>query len=130
MIPAGSSELRAAYHQHTSRHLYSLHLLLFYAVECGLKSVYLRRNRLSNTDQIPRADLRGSHDLGRWVKELRLPASVASKGSRFRLERDGSAQTISRAHEAWRYGVRMNPDDERDLVSYLRAIHAWIKGAL
>jgi hypothetical protein len=130
MIPAGSSELRAAYHQHTSKHACSLYLLLFYAVECGLKSVYLRQNRLSNTDRIHRADLRGSHDLGGWIKELRLPASIATKGHPFRLERDGSAHTISRAHEAWRYGVRMKPEDEENLVSFLRAIHGWIKGEL
>jgi hypothetical protein len=129
-IPAGTSELRNAFWQHGQKdHPVSGHLLLFYAVECGLKSVYLRRNRLQTTDQIPQDQDRG-HDLARWIKELRLPASVLSAGATFRLARDGSCYGIEMAHQAWRYGVVVEGADEASLLEYLRNVQNWIQEAL
>lgn len=129
-IPAGTTELRSAFWQHVRKDPASGHLLLFYAVECGLKSVYLRRNRLQRTDQIPPELQEKGHDLARWVKELRLPAAIVQAGVEFRLTRDGSRYRIEMAHQAWRYGVAMEEDDEAMLLEYLRNIQNWIQEAL
>ena len=133
-IEAGTDELRRGFWQLTQGHPTSQSLRLFYAVECGLKSVYLRRNQLRTTGQIqdPGLQERG-HDIARWVKELRLPASIASKGPTFRLKREKakrghSTHVIEVAHQAWRYGVQMEESDESTLLEYLRKIHNWVEG--
>lgn len=133
MLPAGKSELRKAFHQHISLAKNgtspSHYLLLFYAVECGLKSIYLHRMRVKTTSDISDETLRGSHDLMRWVKakELRLPAFISGTSISFRLRRDKSSWSISYAHQAWRYGVAIAPADEQRLVHWLEKVYEWIK---
>ncbi len=132
MIPAGRTELRKVcdkhFHVSENEHLPSYYLLLFYAVECGLKAVYLQRRKFSRTDQITDETLRKSHDLMTWSKELRLPASITGKNTSFRLQRDNTYRwRISRAHEAWRYGVVIEPADEEELISWLKRVYDWVK---
>ena len=132
MIPAGEGELRRAFHQHTGLAedgTSALHyLLLFYAVECGLKSIYLRRAPIgvNTTNDIPAEDFYG-HDLGRWAQELKLPISITAVNTSFHLRRDHSQWSISDAHQAWRYGVAITPADEQRLVSWLEQVHQWIE---
>ncbi|NEP82099.1 MAG: hypothetical protein F6K39_30520 [Okeania sp. SIO3B3] len=56
MIPAGLTNLRHAFYTHRqeARKIsgISANLLLFYAAECGLKSIYLKQDKLLKTDQI------------------------------------------------------------------------------
>ena len=134
MIPAGISELQKAFWQHkncseecTST---SSYLLLFYAVECGLKSVYLHGKRLNTTDDISDTALRQSHDLSKWAKALRLPVSMTGANTNFHLNRDRHprpSQTIRSAHEAWRYGVVIDENDETQLVNWFKQVAKWIK---
>ncbi len=128
MIYAGISELRSAFHQHAvaGKHdsAASRQLLRFYAVECGLKSVYLQRNNLRTTEQ---AEILWNHDLGNLAKELRLPASLAGQAPNFHLRRDHTCYPVSQAHQAWRYGVAINPGDEQILRRWLDQIHDWIR---
>ena len=108
-----------------------MNLLLFYAVECGLKSVYLRRHRFRTTAQIQDLELQDKgHDIARWVKELRLPASLLRASGEFRLIRDGARYGIEMAHQAWRYGVSMEEIDEAGLLEYLQTIQNWVDEAL
>jgi hypothetical protein len=130
-IPAGSSELRNAFRQHLRREAAAVHLLLFYSVECGLKSVYLQRMRLKTTDQIRDPELQEKgHDIARWVKELKLPASLLQARTEFRLIRDGSHYRVEMAHQAWRYGVAMDKADEAKILKYLVSIQGWIQEEL
>ena len=107
----------------------SHYLLLFYAVECGLKSVYLRRRYPSRGTIASISDerLRASHDLALWIKELRLPAFIAGTNPNFRLERDRSSWSVDKAHQAWRYGVVIEVQDEQSLVCWLDNIRRWIE---
>jgi hypothetical protein len=141
MIPAGVSELRQAFHSHLGAFPQttgiSSHLLLFYAAECGMKSIWLRRNRLRTTDDIAEPTLlsRDGHNLDRWRKELKIPASQLpfttqtenKKIPTFHLERGGSSLDVEKAHQAWRYGIRLKPQDEKDLVEWLKNLCNWIK---
>ena len=133
MLPAGISELRQAFrvHLHAAQgnEGFSFHLLLFYAAECGLKTVWLRRNRLLRTERIPDQTLlrNDGHNLARWVKELRVPASVAQSVPSFRLATDGTAWDVEKAHQAWRYGVRIQQKDETALIAWLEQLCQWIK---
>jgi hypothetical protein len=102
-------------------------LLLFYAAECGLKSAWMRRNRLRTTAQIDAYLLQQSgHDLMLWAKELFLPAAVVHGTVQFRLQRDGVPCGVPLAHQAWRYGVRIDPQDEQRLVRWIANLCDWV----
>jgi len=106
----------------------SNYLLLFYAIECGLKSIYLRRHRLQTIDQIYDVQLRKSHDLALWVKELRLPASQTGIAPSFKLARDSQGSLgIEFVHQAWRYGVIVDVVDEQLILLWLGRVKRWIE---
>ncbi len=133
MIHAGFSELKKAFNGHSKNaeggEDKSHYLLLFYAVESGLKSVYLREKRLNTTEKITDVNLLKSHDLDLWVKELRLPAFVTGQNQRprFQLKRDKESHAVARAHEAWRYYIEMVPRDQKTLTDWLKNIQGWIR---
>ncbi|MCG5058149.1 MAG: hypothetical protein KA714_09155 [Limnoraphis sp. WC205] len=135
MIPAGVRELEQAFHAHIKESQNipsscSSYLLLFYAAECGVKSIWLRRRRLMKTDDIPEPDCQG-HNLHGWCKEFRIPASqlssVYSQTPYFHLERDGHTFNIEKAHQVWRYGIKIKSQDEKNLVEWLNKLCDWIK---
>lgn len=139
MIHASDSDLRQAFHKHyaavqETKEVCS-YLLLFYSVECGLKSILMKRKRLTSTIQ---DQTLLSHNFAPLIKELRLPRSVVGeightndrsqpKPPNFRLNRDKSTWEMSEAHQAWRYGIRVNPEDQKILVEWLEKVCIWIK---
>ncbi len=131
MIAAGWSELKSAFWQHVGvaneNTTTSHNLLNFYAVECGLKAIYLKRNNLRTTDQISDDKIRGSHNLAVLIKELRLPASVTGTNSDFRLQKDKSSWSIDQLHQVWRYGIAVEPEDETKIVRWLNKLNGWVK---
>ena len=131
MIHAGLSELRQAFHGHRSAAgtgSSSYNLLLFYAAECGLKSVWMKRYRLRTTAQIDPGLLReGGHDLMLWAKKLSLPAALTGRSVRFRLARDGKACDVLLAHQAWRYGIGIDGQDEENLVAWIEKLCDWVR---
>jgi hypothetical protein len=132
MISSGYTELRKAHLDHIriadSGTEESHYLLFFYGLECGLKSIYIKRNKMLRTDQIRDENTRSTHDLFMLIKTLRLPAQIAGTSSpSFRLERDGTALPIKYAHEAWRYGISIRSDDLKNLLAWMQNIRNWIK---
>ena len=136
-LHADYRQLRKVYHAHVkwagSCQEPSQCLLLFYAIECGLKCVYMRRNKLQSTKQLADRGLLRSygHDLARWSKELRMPALPTNTSVQFRLMSDMSKTChIDKAHEAWRYGVVMESESQGMLVRWLVGVSEWIKPQL
>ena len=141
IIHVSVSDLRKAFNAHWSvvkaqpKKDISCHLLIFYAVECGLKSIWLKRNNLTGTDKIADQTLltKYGHNFSIWIKELRLPATIAGKYPdydkipSFSLARGGSSWDVGKAHQAWRYGVQMNAKDEKVLIEWLESICTWIQ---
>lgn len=109
-------------------------LLLFYAVECGLKAVWLKRQNKSVFDQ---ADIgKTGHDLRRVLKDLNigdlhsLPGDlrltpIAVRGTP--TPRNGD---ISILHQAWRYGGNCTEPTDADCEARLEKILNWIQGEL
>ncbi|MEQ9355029.1 hypothetical protein [Coleofasciculus sp. F4-SAH-05] len=130
MIHAGVSELEQAFQSHLAAvretNGTASYLLLFYATECGLKRIWLRRKELQTTDQIQDQKLKNGHKLDRWIKELGIPASEVEAAPRFSLERDGSNLDIGKAHEVWRYGIEVKSEHEENLVNWLESVCDWI----
>ncbi|NEQ88741.1 MAG: hypothetical protein F6K26_55265 [Moorea sp. SIO2I5] len=138
-IPADVSELKQAFHQHLKAHRsitgLSSYLLLFYAAECGLKSIYLRRNYLQTTEDFQDRIKKYGHNLDSWCKELDIPASQLTVKTQtknkstpsFHLACDGSIRNIGAAHQVWRYGITIKKEDEEDLIDWLHQLCNWIK---
>jgi hypothetical protein len=104
----------------------SSHLLLFYAVECGLKAAVLgkRGRNARSTADLP-SELR-SHDLRRLAKELKLAGSVLPS----RCQRCHDAQTAvnhQEMHQAWRYGALLEATDETAFVKALTGLSEWCR---
>lgn len=109
-------------------------LLLFYAVECGLKAALLKR---ANRDIFENEDInRLGHDLRKILRELRVSSQLSlPEGINLRtIRKDGLEHPrngdISILHQAWRYGGEcLRPTDEA-CESNLESIMAWIEGEL
>ncbi|MEW2255536.1 hypothetical protein [Streptomyces sp. NPDC047869] len=97
-------------------------LLYFYAAECALKAEVMRRRSLyMSTAQLP-ADLR-SHDLRRLAKELNLRDPVTRPDPlRCRRHKNGGWIESHQLHEAWRYGARLNDDDQKAALEALKQL--------
>ncbi len=112
-VDAGYSELEQAFKSHSleaGKETSPSHfLLLFYAVECGLKSEILQRRNVNRVGQMGK-ELE-IHDLYSLVEMLKFPVSLMDPSkSSFRLRRSKSSRPIEHAHQAWRYGVAMNKE--------------------
>lgn len=109
-------------------------LLLFYAVECGLKAVWLKRHSRSLFD---REDIdRTGHDLRQVLKELKigsqfsLPESLqlaAVTRNQAQIPRNGG---ISMLHQAWRYGGECAGPTDKQCEDQLQQVLNWIQGEL
>lgn len=103
-------------------------LLLFYAAECALKSVYMQRNGLKTTE-----DARGSaqsarsygHRLPALVQALSISRSSVSRQPLVRTSRTGDVVDTAALHEAWRYGERL--EGVSDVHAWLQTIITWCR---
>lgn len=132
MLDVGISELKDAFYSHgqhsKSKSGASDFLLLFYAVESGVKAFYLKANNLLKISQTGNKLI--THDIQCLIKELRLPPSFTNATLNFRIQKDKSSWAFQYAHEAWRYGVKIIPEDERDILAHMDGLYNLVKGRL
>ncbi|NOS88099.1 MAG: hypothetical protein HOP34_06075 [Methylococcaceae bacterium] len=111
-------------------------LLLFYAVETGLKAVYLKRNNKNDTgcDDAKALFSEIQHNLNKLMHELRtgselnLPADIQLND--LKLPTTNRRPSSAKLNEIWRYGaIAIRPTDA-ELENQLIAILAWIDGEL
>lgn len=104
------------------------HLMLFYAVECGLKAAYLGKSGINarGTESLPE-HLR-NHDLRTLARELKLDATIL-RTLRACRRKHNSASTVQHheLHQAWRYGATLNHEDEQLAISALEALSEWCR---
>lgn len=123
------SQLIAAYQKHhkcsqIEKEQTSHQLLLFYAVECGLKAQYLMNyNRQSTEDftnlmPINNEKYGHGHDILSWVKSLNMPATIIGDF------KDNNKHPLKQLHERLRYGVNMPQDDKKQVVLLKRIADA------
>jgi hypothetical protein len=106
----------------------SANLLLFYAVECGLKAALIRECGLRGTAQLD-AHLR-NHDLRKLARELRMAPVLVSRLQDCRRKHDGSHVPLHDLHEAWRYGAALEPIGESAATAALVAVSDWCRARL
>ncbi len=128
MIHAGISELRNSFRRHNQEDLATAEcrkLLLFYAVECGLKALVLEHLKLKSTDDLKDVLGKSGHDLHYWAKALKMPATHFGKWKTFRIRGAPDHLSANRAHEAWRYGIDILPEDDEALETCLKDLWNW-----
>jgi hypothetical protein len=104
-------------------------MLLFYSVECGMKSVLMRRQGLRDTSQIDER-LRRSHDLRDLAKELNLPAAVQRALRPYGRKHGSGIVAVRDLHAAWRYGAALEANEEVLAVRALRDLSEWCRSIL
>lgn len=104
------------------------HLLLFYAVECGMKGVAVRRANGQSTRDLPAEAADAGHDLRKLAKHLKLPPGLSADSAYPTCERQATGQPrvgLKQWHEAWRYGAILKPEDENIAVTTLSGLRQW-----
>lgn len=102
-------------------------LLMFYAVECGLKAVWLKRQQ---RDLFEKADIeKTGHNLRDLLKELKVGANL-SLPEAFQLEKPTRRGQFGDIHQAWRYGGRSASPADQDCEQQLQKVLDWIEGEL
>ncbi len=109
-------------------------LLLFYAVECGLKAVWLKRQSRTLFDQ---DDInKTGHDLRQVLKDLRvgddlsLPSSLTFSPVKRNNKNVSRTGNISILHQGWRYGGECVIPSDEECETQLEKVMAWIEGEL
>lgn len=122
-------------------------LLRFYAAESGLKFLLNRVEKVPFSFEVsdqnvpvdaatgfPRKVEGYSHDLPRMLARLKVSAaSVRVPQGPFRVVQgyqNGQTFEIKEAHEAWRYGLETDPDDQERLETFLTEVIAYIEAEI
>lgn len=107
-------------------------LMLFYAVECGLKAIYLKRE--SKQVMLNEAASNFLHDLNKLLTYLKADKSLLLPNS-IKLP-EIKTPVITRViqcgaiNQVWRYGAKMHEPSDSEVETKLSQINEWIKGEL
>lgn len=109
-------------------------LLLFYAVECGLKAVIMKRENLTRTDACDSLSQFG-HNINALLDHLRAGEELRlSKEVSMRQIKEPTTQRSVKSKEfnqMWRYGGETeNKPSDADVEKQLLEIVKWIKKEL
>lgn len=103
-------------------------LLLFYAVECGLKTLILQMHKADRYIDLAE-DLQVGHDIRRGLAAVYAPAHLTVRTTRTRHGRNPQELVSPRElHEAFRYGIQL--ENEVEVTSDLEAIMDWLRERL
>jgi len=126
MIHVTDREMENAFRKH--KHLKDLSrtltitdkMVLFYAVECGLKSLYMRKHRLSQTYQ---KDPNGKdvtdfgHNLNELLKQNGFSYTIPKIAAK-----DSTQIEADSLHQAWRYGKTVEEQKEKNCLKMLNKV--------
>ncbi|HID99895.1 MAG TPA: hypothetical protein EYP59_06360 [Thiotrichaceae bacterium] len=107
-------------------------LLLFYAVECGLKVLIMKDKKQSRTDGLNPDIL--THDINKLLKELRAKGDLILNRTQMepikksdRKSKDTRTVEPKYFNQMWRYGGKSNGLSDKEIEEKLFKIVEWIK---
>ena len=137
MIEITRREMERAYNDHYKAYAklknssFSRFTCLFYAAECGLKSLIMKSERKETTGEIISHDF--GHDLNKMLSHLRcerrlhLPKSITLQPLKKPQEQPRNIAP-KELNQVWRYGVNIKDDEQmKQLVEQLDLVCLWIK---
>ena len=105
------------------------YMLEFYATECALKAAVVRHFHVRGwTNLAP--DIRQDHqhhDLRRLAKNISAGGTAVRDLIDCRRRGTSEMVAIKDVHAAWRYGTKLDTQDERRLRRGLTAVRNWLK---
>jgi hypothetical protein len=111
-------------------------LLLFYAVECGLKAMLMRRQRKKRTDLCANI-YESQHDINKLLDylgakgDIKLPPQLSMEKLRSNSGYDERKFSTGELNQMWRYGgCCFTGATDEELETKLLEIVAWIQGEL
>ncbi|MGE5343303.1 MAG: hypothetical protein ACM3SY_17680 [Candidatus Omnitrophota bacterium] len=123
-ISVSQTEMEKAFRTHKSvwekdqkNPNHSHKMVLFYAVECGLKAYYMKKKGLEFSSDANDSVHRYSHNLNELLKKLDLSPRIPNIGKN--LESPLSAVHL---HTAWRYGKILDNEEESLCIQKLTNI--------
>lgn len=145
MIPFTDRELQRAWRDNKSAYQVTNctnahRLLLFYAVECGLKAVIMKQRKVNRTNLCP-AIGEAQHNINRLldflntVQSLKLPEQLQMTPIRDNRNRNNPEERkvqIGQINQMWRYGgcSAVKEMNDNDLEQKLWKISQWIEQEL
>ena len=114
----------------------AVRLLLFYAVECGLKTVVMKRENLSSTDETylfakVQHDLNKLLDYLRAGKDIKITSKLILSDYKNNQRLPTSRHCFSKdLNQIWRYGGSCKEPTDEELEHELQNINNWIQGEL
>lgn len=114
------------------------HLLLFYAVEVGLKFLLSYTMKLPYRHEVAsRKDAhieQYSHDIESMVTDLKISAARVPPApappfkciNGYNHAGGGQSFSLPDVHTAWRYGLTIDPTNELDILNYLRKLISYL----
>ncbi len=103
-------------------------MVLFYAVECGLKLLYMRKHRLKQTDQKDpsgKSVVSFSHKLNELLKENGFSYTIPKMTAK-----DSTQIEADSLHQAWRYGKSLEEQKEELCLKVLNKVFNELKQKL
>jgi hypothetical protein len=103
-------------------------LLLFYAVECGLKALIMQSRRIDNYLDLPE-ELQIAHDIREGLKAVYAPAKLQVRTVMTNHRQDPQETVLpEHLHQVFRYGIPI--EAEADVAADLQRVMEWLKERL
>lgn len=106
-------------------------LLLFYAAECGLKALYLRYYKLTDTGASTASAQSASwynHRLDDLITALRIARRAVPPRPDAITLRGGTSTNVDSLHQVWRYGAVLEPAPP--VLEWLGGVVEYVLGEL
>lgn len=101
------------------------HLLLFYAVECGIKTVLLREFNADCFDSLS-DEAKIGHDIKSGLRILRIDSTFSLKD--LTKKRDSNRKyPPGQLNQAFRYGVHLNKNELMQFIQTMKEILDWLE---
>lgn len=112
---------------------YSHYLLLFYAIECGLKALIIKREVRKNTTDALFKHKEYGEKLRQDGHDIKYMLKILNNNS-YRKLRTLQCKNFQGAppkeyNQVWRYGIETEKEIESEIVEELEKIANWIKEA-
>lgn len=105
----------------SSKNMSNAHrLLLFYAVECGLKVALMKRKRATCTKDCEKEIIDAQHDINKLLDHLKAGVQYKLPRSSYMTSVRINGQDIPRAiasgqiNQMWRYGGKLDPRNSKN----------------
>ncbi|MEZ4526934.1 MAG: hypothetical protein R2941_13540 [Desulfobacterales bacterium] len=111
--------------QRTSTH----RMVLFYAVECALKSCMLKRYPSSTIVSKIESLLHKDHKITKILSTMKLPnwQNYSSPPDMIISGDSGNKRSLNDAHACWRYGLAIESNSERQITEWLETVYRFLE---